>query len=74
MNKFPRQIIIDFVGQVSSIELTEQAIDEALEIYQDYNFELWSEGISYGVGMYNFAYFDVKDSKPLDVNELIYRK
>lgn len=75
MNRFPKQILIDFDFNLPYIEVVEQAIDEALEFYNgNYNFDLQSEGVHFGIGNMNFAYFNVEYSKELDVGNLIYSK
>lgn len=73
MNRFPRQILIDFEGDVFLEELVEQAIDEALKMFDgNYNFMLEFEGNSYGIGSVNLAYFNVEHSKELNVRKLVY--
>ena len=67
--------VIDFSGYIPIGELIEQAIDESMKQFNNnYTFMLESNGISFGLGEMNLAYFNVEKSIELNVNKLVYNK
>lgn len=75
MNKFPKMTVIDFSGYIPIGELIEQAIDESMKQFNNnYSFTLESNGVSFGLGEMNLAYFSVEKSIELNVNKLVYNK
>lgn len=75
MSEFPKTIVIEFFSYFNPDDLIEQAIDEAMKQFNNnYSFTLESNGISFGLGEMNLAYFNVERSDELNVPNLIYRK